>query len=61
MKRFYFKTICQDGITRTCEVFALNINDARIEADAIFDKFYPERGWSLYMTPRAYAKFHNID
>ena len=60
MKEFYFKTLCSGGITRTCPVFALNIQDARIESISIFDKFYPGHGWTLYMTPKAYARFHNL-
>ena len=60
MKRYYFKTICSDGITRTCEVFALKINEARNQSIEIFCKFYPGHNYVNYMSQRNYLQFHHI-
>lgn len=60
MKRFYFKTVCDDGITRTCEVFALQAYIAKNEATEIFNKFHPGHGFVNYMPQRDYFQFHNL-
>ena len=60
MKRFYFKTICSDGITRTCEVFALKVNEAKQQATEIFGKFNPGHGFVNYMSQHDYFQFHNL-
>jgi len=59
MKRYYFKTVCKDGITRTCEVFALNRRDAKRQAAEIFGKFYPGQ-FVIEMSGRDWFEFHNL-
>ena len=61
MQTFYFKTICNDGITRTTEVFAYNYNEAVQEASVYFDKFYPKHNWVNHISKDKYCEFNHLD